>query len=117
MTFHPYIFVETGFRHTGQPVWLIAVLERHRKLPVLPEITRLPVAEQIPKIQTMVVQHYESTGGQLEFWGPIQSYRYVYAEDQSIVFASDGTVQGQGSGPSSEATLTIKGKDLTKIIP
>ena len=116
MTFHPYIFIETGFQRTGQPVWMLAVMESERRMPVPSVIIRLPLDQQIPVIQSIVVQHYEATGGQVEFWGRVERYRYLFAGHESIVFAPDGTVLGKGGGPSSEATLTINGKDVTSVI-
>lgn len=92
MSFVPFIFVDTGFKRTTQPIFALAFMESHRRLPVSQEVNALPVGDRTPRIQRVIQQHFQDTDGQLPMWGSIQRYKYFLAEGEAMIFDVDGTV-------------------------
>ena len=118
MTYNkPYIFVDTGFKRTTQPIFALAFMESHRRIPVSPEINQMVIEQRNPKIQSIIQQHYQDTAGELDLWGEILCYKYFITDSDALVFDVDGTVLSgiEGYAPT-PATLTLNGKDLTKVI-
>ena len=119
MTFRPFIFIETNFHRNSEPIWLLALAEKWRRVPVSTELSNRPLEEQIQVLGTIIEQHHKQSEGILELWGKIQCYKYFYEEDRCIIFDPEGQViknSEESCYPSSAATLSVKGRDLTKLL-
>lgn len=113
----PFIFVDTGFKRTTQPIHALAFMEGRRRIPVSPEINQMLIEQCIPEIQNIILKHHHDTNGILDMWGEIQCYKYFITEQDAIVFDVDGTVlSGVEQSAPPAATLTLKGQDIAKVI-
>jgi len=56
--FKPYIFIETNFKRTSQPVFMLAALQRNRFLEVEEEVEALSLNAQLQQVQEQIKEHY-----------------------------------------------------------
>lgn len=117
--YQPWLFVDTGFKRAdrpGMPIFILAMIESKRRLPLPPDTFRLPWEEQLQTAQQTVRQHMADTGGELKIWGRIQRYLFCYAEDRKLEIAPSGEVRGEASGRGlSQASMTLKGKPVSLL--
>ena len=117
--YKPWLFVDTGFKRAdrpGMPIFILAMIESKRRLPLPPDTFRLPWEEQLQTAQQTVRQHMADTGGELKIWGRIQRYLFCYAEDHQLEIAPSGEVRGEASGRGlSQASMTLKGKPISLL--
>ena len=98
------------------PIFACAVMEPKRRLKLSWDQRGLPVHEQISIAQTMAVDHYQRSFGEIEFWGVIQGYKFKYAEDQpAATISTAGHIVSEGEVVPA-AKSTIGGKDITSFI-
>lgn len=91
--FRPYVFIDTGFQRTTEPVFVLALFESKRRI-MLDEATRkMPLNQQVRYVQSMVSKHFDENEGQLGVWGSIQRYLFNYAKGVQLVIYPDGSVQ------------------------
>lgn len=111
-----WIFVETGFRRTSEPILMLALCESLRNLQVPHDMRSLPLEEQVSRASEIVKKHYNENHGELKFWGKIRQYHYhyAYAPDGIICFDPDGTVLSPGDyvAPAGHAQLKLHGRNL-----
>lgn len=117
--YKPWLFVDTGFKRAdrpGMPIFILAMIESKRRLPLPPDTFRLPWEEQLQTAHQTVRQHMADTGGELKIWGRIQRYLFCYAEDHQLEIAPSGEVRGEASGRGlSQASMTLKGKPISLL--
>lgn len=105
--YQPWIWVDTGFKRTHEPIFVLAFIEHFRRIP-LPELAGLPLDEQIEKVKKGILRHYKENDGKLLIWGEIKKYWFHYGENQVIAFSPDGTVlAGEHDAPVQFATIKV----------
>ena len=83
--FKPYLFVDTGFKRTTQPVFALAVCEGQRYLHFDREFWAQPLYEQLVSVYERIQEHMDETQGHLGIWGYIRRYYFVYDHDGSAI--------------------------------
>ncbi|MDF1822254.1 MAG: hypothetical protein P1U64_11800 [Alcanivoracaceae bacterium] len=104
--FKPWLWVETGFRRTSQPVFALSLCEPLRRLRLEENLWQLPFDEQILRAGHRIREHMAETGGELDMWGVIQQYWFFYAPEKSLVMSRNGDVIGEREGPESSRAST-----------
>jgi hypothetical protein len=105
-----YVYVNTNFHRTTQPIFALAFMESHRLLEPANENLMFTTDKQILKnISKMVKQHYLDNDGELMMWGKIDNYVYHHFDGKQYVFDSDGRqLKGGRDINESRATISIK---------
>jgi hypothetical protein len=115
--FKSYVFIDTGFKRKGQPVFILSMLEPRRYIQLDCKVQLLPIHEQVAQVQSLVKQHYIDCNGTLEFWGNIQSYIFFYAEGCKLALNVDGVILVDDPSVNiSKASMSINNTDLTKLL-
>lgn len=110
--FKPYVWIDTGFKRTAEPIWLLALLESRRYLHLerdqLKQYFSSNFEERLVLVQHLVRQHASKCSGKLEVWGVIQHYHFYYAENQAIKLLANGDYAGEyvGKVPNLAALTT-----------
>lgn len=111
-SFKPYLFVETGFRRTTQPIFLLAAVEsfRYVKLPI--DFIELQPLDQLNYLHDLIDEHMSKTQGSLQIWGNILSYFYVYDKGCALEITPTGKIVKNHFDfePSTKARLEHNGK-------
>lgn len=92
MVFKPYLFVETGFKRSTQPIFALAACEGQRYLGFEKDFHRLKLSEQLLRIYKTIQTHMEDTGGHLGIWGYIRRYHYIFDVGQGLEITPDGQI-------------------------
>lgn len=90
--FKPYLFVDTGFKRTTQPIFALAACEGQRYLAFEKDFYRLKLSEQLLRIYKTIQTHMEDTGGYLGIWGYIRRYHYVFDAGHSLEITPNGQI-------------------------
>jgi len=91
--FSSYIFVDTGFKRTSEPIFALAMMEAKRHIKIDKELLiDKDLNEQIEKVSQIVRNHYTENRGRLKLWGEIKRYLFFYDEGKNIVFNPQGEV-------------------------
>lgn len=115
--FKSYVFVDTGFVRTTQPIFALAFCEGQRAIPLEYEVRIKPINEQVEYVQNLVKSHYIEQKGQLGIWGDIKRYMFEYADGFQLEISPDGDVLGESTPhPIEEVSLSVGNKDITPII-
>lgn len=108
VAFKPYLWVDTQFVRTSEPVFVLAAMEGHRHLMLRDDLWRYPLAIQLEEAQEAVCSHWHDTFGELPVWGTIDAYLFFYAEERAYVLAPTGEVVGRyDGGRPSQAKMSI----------
>src|SRR5690606_31500162 len=105
--FRAYLFVDTGFRRTSQPVFILALSEHWRNLPLPVRIRRLSLADQLEMIRTHIHEHMASCGGTLRMWGDVKRYLYYYADNAALAFSPEGELIGEHLRGPGRASIAL----------
>lgn len=97
--FKPYIWVDTGFVRTSQPIFALAVCEHQRYLDFPKGFWRFSIDRQLGRAQCRVREHVYETGGELGIWGHIKQYWFYYKKNAAYLLALNGEVIGKHEGP------------------
>ena len=119
--FAPYIRVDTDFRRTTQPLFVLSMLECRRRIQLPRALRDLSAIGQIHKARGIVIAHYRNYAGVLEFWGDITGYRFFYEPGACVVFDTQGNVEtiepaSAQHDAANTARLFIAGRDLSSVI-
>ncbi|KXS55523.1 MAG: hypothetical protein AWU57_85 [Marinobacter sp. T13-3] len=107
--FKPYIWVDTHFKRTSQPIFALAAMESRRHLGFRDGFWRLPLEQQLAEAQALVREHMAETGGKLDMWGTIQEYWFFYESRKAYRLAPDGEVLGKHEGPvRNSASMSLR---------
>ena len=116
--FESYVFVDTGFKRTTQPIFALAAYSSQRYLWLEYEVRILPVNEQIEFVQDLIKNHYEQHDAQLGIWGDIKKYLFVYAEGIQLEISPDGHVLTESAAPPiNNPSLSVGNVDIAPAIP
>lgn len=88
--FKSYLYIETNFRRSTQPIFMLAALNSQRYIPI-DDIQELILNEQIEHVQALLKSHYAKQSI-LPLWGEIDSYVYFYDEQTIIIFSPAGRI-------------------------
>jgi|25_taG_2_1085351.scaffolds.fasta_scaffold09875_1 hypothetical protein len=97
--FRPYVWVDTDFQRTSQPVFALAACESQRYLRFGRDFWRLPLHDQLLRARRRIRSHIRGTAGELGIWGAIQRYWFFHKEEQALLLSRDGRVIGERHGP------------------
>jgi hypothetical protein len=97
--FKPYIWVDTHFKRTTQPIFALAFCESRRYLSFSKGFWRLPIEQQLRKAQALARDHMAETEGKLVMWGNIQEYWFFYEPRKAFILSPDGELIGEQDGP------------------
>jgi hypothetical protein len=89
--FKSYIYIETNFKRSSQPIFMLAALNSQRYIPIDDELQKLPLNEQIEHVQRLLKAHYAQQTA-LQIWGEIDKYVYFYDENTIVIFSPSGRV-------------------------
>jgi len=105
--FKPYIFIETDFKRTSQPVFILAALQSNRFLTVDEAICERPLNDQLEPIQEQIKDHYRQQPV-IDMWGKVKQYVYYYDENLVLIFSTTGQLLSTETDYFySKATLSI----------
>ena len=99
-----YIFVNTNFKRTSEPVFALVFLESSRRLKV--------ETAQLESISLIVKEHYIKNNGQLNIWGKIQSYIFHHDNNTYTFDVNGKLIENNQEVLESKAILTLKGKEI-----
>lgn len=115
--FKSFVFIDTGFKRTTQPIIALAVCEGQRHMYLDYDVRVKPLYEQIEYVQSLVKQHYIDKHGNLGIWGDIQRYIFFYASGSKLSISPDGVILEELDKINiSKASLTVGNSDITKVI-
>ncbi len=92
--FRPYIWVNTHFRRTTQPLFALAACEPQRYLGLDWQLPRQPMEKQLVKVRQCIAEHWADTQGDLGIWGTIQEYWYFWQPRRAVRLSPEGNVLG-----------------------
>jgi ribonucleotide monophosphatase NagD (HAD superfamily) len=105
-----YIYVNTNFRRTTQPIFVLAFAESIRNLRLYKdeELLFKSTQEILEIISQRIKKHYKENKGELKVWGKIANYQ-LHLEGKTYIFDTDGVLQ-KNTFPicESKATLSLK---------
>ena len=88
-----YIFVDTGFKRKGQPIFILAMAESLRHIKIDKAFCLDHSKEEILQhVSETVKAHYEANNGKLAVWGEIQRYVYQDAEGNETYYSVEGEI-------------------------
>lgn len=105
--FAPSIFVDTDFKRSSQPIFILAVLESSRNISFECKQALEPLDQQILTVQQWIVEHYKANEGKMLIWGDIQRYAYFYAEGRKLIFSNEGKLLDDIEVNISRARITF----------
>lgn len=113
-SFKPYLFVETGFKRTTQPIFVLAAVESYRYVTLPIDFIGMQTLEQLTYLHDLIDEHMSKTKGSLQIWGNILSYFYVYDKGCALEITPTGKIVKNHFDfePSTRAKLEHKGKAL-----
>ncbi len=105
-----YVFVDTNFHRTTQPIFALAFMEGSRLLSPDKKSIMFKTKKHILKsISKMVRKHYLANNGELPMWGKIENYVYHHFDGKQYVFDSNGCLLEDAKEVfESRATLFLK---------
>jgi hypothetical protein len=109
--FAPYIFIDTQFKRQNQPIFVLAALENKRRIAISKYDVLQDKSAELNRIIKIIKNNYRKNDGELEFWGPIHHYVYVFAADQNITLSPAGKIINAHEFHEQQATLALKGKE------
>jgi tRNA/tmRNA/rRNA uracil-C5-methylase (TrmA/RlmC/RlmD family) len=105
-----YIFVNTNFRRTTQPIFILAFCESTRNLRLYKaeELFFKSTEEILEILSKRIQEHYKENKGELVIWGKIVNYQ-VHLEGKTYIFDINGNLQ-KNTYPvfESKATLSLR---------
>lgn len=115
-TYKPWLFVDTNFKRTSQPVFVLAALEKLRQLP-LTIVAEENDATIVKKAQQKVVHHFGENGGTLQIWGDICRYTLYLSAGEQIAISPQGLILKQINGfRFSHASMSIANRDAGVVL-
>lgn len=112
--YKPFIFIDTHFKRTTQPIFALAATEHWRYIFFDDDFTHTPAVEQVVKAVRKVRAHHRETRGDIGHWGYAKSYFFIYEKDKAIQILPSGQIVGihENYSPDSKAIIEHKGREL-----
>ena len=115
--FKSYVFIDTGFLRTSQPIHILCFCQSQRYIQIEYEIRVKPLHEQVRYVKSLVKQHYKENEGKIGIWGSILEYVYIYAEGCKLSLSPSGDILEDDPVVNiSRASVKVGGADITKLI-
>ena len=82
----PYVFINTNFKRTTQPIFALAFMEGSRRIGVSKKLVYNSNDEGLSKVKQFIKDHYAEKKGILKMWGKIDNYIYhVNGKNLSLI--------------------------------
>ena len=108
-----YIFVNTNFKRTTQPIFALAFCEHFRKFkPPVKELVFKTDIEILEVISNSVQNHYKSSKGEIGIWGKVVNYVFHLNEENTYLYSIDGIIKKPTTIDESKAELFLNNKKL-----
>lgn len=114
--FKPYLWVDTGFKRTSQPIFALAICEHQRYLDFPKGFWRLSIDRQLGRAQCRVREHVYESGGELGIWGHIKQYWFYYKKNAAYLLAWNGEVIGKHEGPVPSQTTGTRELEVISLV-
>lgn len=79
--YRPWLFVDTNFKRTSQPIFALAFLESQRRLSLPKELKMMPLQEQLDYLKSYIADYLDSLiaeDGNASVWGkPVGFYCHL----------------------------------------
>ncbi len=113
-----YVFIDTEFVRTSQPVFVLAACNHQRYIRLDDDIQMKPLHEQATHVQSIVKQHYYiESSGEIGIWGRVKRYVFHCDYNIKIELTVDGTVLGEVDDISiGKAHIGINNTDITDMV-
>lgn len=104
----PYIFVNTNFKRTTEPIFVLAFTEGLRRIAIDKFKIYDRDDEGLSLAKEIIKEHYKKTQGEVAIWGKIENYVY-HVKGKKYLINPDGEIEKDGTDVyESMATLSIK---------
>lgn len=105
----PYIYIKTDFsiKNNTMPIFALAFLHCKRLIRIPYEVFDADREEMLPYVSDFAREHYQKSGGKVEFWGNIEVYHYHHCDGSVAYFSVDGEMKPEMGIHKSRATLRI----------
>lgn len=114
--FKPYLWVDTGFKRTSQPIFALAICEHQRYLDFPKGFWRLSIDRQLGRAQCRVREHVYESGGRLGIWGHIKQYWFYYKKNAAYLLAWNGEVIVKHEGPVPGQTTGTRELEVISLV-
>jgi hypothetical protein len=114
--FQPYIFINTKFKRKNEPIFALAMLEGSRRINISKDDVLQNQTAELQRIKQIVMDHYKKNSGELKLWGKIYQYIYSFEVNQTLAISPNGKATNVDEYQQQKASLTLKGKDLCKLL-
>jgi hypothetical protein len=107
--FTPYIFIETNFKRTTQPLCTLAFSETMRYLAIDKAIGILTLNQQLSYIQNLITRHFQEYP-HVPVWGEVKHYIYFYDDKLVLKLSPSGAIVDAVTDYSTaRAVLSLRG--------
>ena len=107
--FTPYIFIETNFKRTTQPLCSLAFCESMRYIAIDKAIGVLTLNQQLSHIQNLIKRHFQEYP-HVPVWGDVKYYIYFYDEKLVLKLSPSGAIEDAVTDYSTaRAVLSLRG--------
>lgn len=115
--FKPWVWVDTQFVRTTQPVFALAACEHQRRLDLPEGAWQLSTRAQIQIATALVRAHYSTLGGHLGIWGEIEQYWLCSSNEQwHRLTCSGALIEGKEAQRPSLSLATFGSARLVNAI-
>ena len=109
-----YLYIETNFKRTSQPIFVLACCESQRRIKLNVEAFLFKSDEEILQMVSQFVKDdFYTSSGTAGIWGKISSYIWHHRDAESYLFHTDGSWDKlEVLSEDTKATLSIKGRSV-----
>ena len=109
-----YLFINTDFKRTTQPIFILAFCESQRRIRLNLENLLFKSDDEILQIVSQFVKDdFYTSEAKAGIWGSIVSYTWNHRDEETYSFHTDGSYEKIDIKPEQvKATLSIKGRTI-----
>ena len=108
----PYIFVNTNFKRSSEPIFALAFMEGQRRI----YIDKLDVLNSLDEGISIAIQlvreHYKKSNGTLKMWGKIDNYVYHVNNKKYVLTHRGEVLDAPPEIPESRTSLFIGNREI-----
>jgi len=108
----PYIFVNTNFKRSSEPIFALAFMEGHRRIYIDKLAVLNSLDEGISIARHLVREHYKKSNGTLKMWGKIDNYVYHVNKKRYVLNHMGEILHPQPGITESRASLSIGNREI-----
>ncbi len=108
----PYIFVNTNFKRSSEPIFALAFMEGQRRIYIDKLAVLNSLDEGISIAVHLVTEHYKKSNGTLEMWGKIDNYVYHVNNKKYVLNHKGELLDSPHEIPESRASLFIGNREI-----